>query len=93
MAASVRERLELTGAELPEGGEMTSGNIQMGPDPDRIHDALKELLREDPGAWQWPAEGVSNELVSGGHLKQAPDPVLVAEMLEADGVSGEGDTT
>jgi hypothetical protein len=35
---------------------MTSGNIQMGPDPDRILDALKERLREDPGARQRPAE-------------------------------------
>src|SRR5829696_936276 len=61
---------------------MTSGNIQMGPDPDRILDALKDLLREDPDARQRPAEEVSKELVSGGHLQEEPDPVLVAEMLE-----------
>jgi hypothetical protein len=82
---------------------MTSGNIQMGPDPDRILDALKDLLREDPDARQRPVEEVSKELVSGGHLQEEPDPVLVAEMLEgleaeqdslrADEVSGEGDPT
>jgi hypothetical protein len=35
---------------------MTSGNVQLGPDPDRILEALKALLREDPGAQQRPAE-------------------------------------
>jgi hypothetical protein len=64
---------------------------------------LKDLLREDPDARQRPAEEVSKELVSGGHLQEEPDPVLVAEMLEgleaeqdslrADEVSGEGDPT
>ena len=82
---------------------MTSGNVQMGPDPDRILDALKELLREDPCARQRPAEEVSRELLSGGHLQEEPDPVLVAEMLEgleaeedslqADEASGEGEPT
>lgn len=82
---------------------MTSGNIQMGPGPDRILDALKELLREDPGARQRPAGEVSKELVGGGFLQEAPDPVLVAEMLagleaeedsaQADGVGGEGEPT
>jgi hypothetical protein len=82
---------------------MTSGNIQMGPDPDRILDALKGLLREDPGVRQRPAEEVSKELVRGGHLQEEPDPVLVAEMLEgleaeedslrSDEISGEGDPT
>jgi hypothetical protein len=82
---------------------MTSGNIQMGPDPDRILDALKGLLREDPGARQRPAEEVSKELVRGGHLQEEPDPVLVAEMIEgleaeedslrADELSGEGGPT
>lgn len=82
---------------------MTSGNIQMGPGPDRILDALKELLREDPGARRRPAEEVSKELVGGGHLQEAPDPVLVAEMLEgleaeedsvqADRTGGEGEPT
>jgi hypothetical protein len=82
---------------------MTSGNIQMGPDPDRILDALKGLLGEDPGARQRPAEEVSKELVRGGHLQEEPDPVLVAEMLEgleaeedslrADEVRGEADPT
>lgn len=82
---------------------MTSGNIQMGPDPDQILEALKGLLRDDPAARQRPAEEVSRELVRGGYLREEPDPVLVAEMLEgleaeedslqADEVSGEGEPT
>jgi hypothetical protein len=66
---------------------MTSGNIQLGPDPDRILDALKELLRDDSEARQRPTEEVSKELVRGGYLQEEPDPVLVAEMLE--GLEGE----
>ena len=66
---------------------MTSGNIQLGPGPDRILDALKELLRDDPEARQRPTEEVSKELVRGGYLQEEPDPVLVAEMLE--GLEGE----
>jgi hypothetical protein len=75
----------------------------MGPDPDRILEALKGLLREDPAARQRPAEEVSRELVRGGYLQEEPDTVLVAEMLEgleaeevslqADEVSGEGEPT
>jgi hypothetical protein len=61
---------------------MTSGNIQLGPGPDRILEALKGLLSDDPGARQRPAEEVSRELVRGGYLQEEPDPVLVAEMLE-----------
>jgi hypothetical protein len=61
---------------------MTSGNIQLGPDPDRILKAIKRLLRDDPSARQRPAEEVSRELVEGGYLQEEPDPVLVAEMLE-----------
>ncbi len=82
---------------------MTSGNIRMGPDPDRVLEALRELLREYPGARQRSAEEVSKELVRGGYLDEEPDPVLVAEMLEgleaeddslqADEVSGEGEPT
>lgn len=82
---------------------MTSGNIQLGPGPDRILDALKELLRDDPEARQRPTEEVSKELVRGGYLQEEPDPVLVAEMLEglegeeqslqADEVSEEGNPT
>jgi hypothetical protein len=62
---------------------MTSGNIQLGPDPDRILEALKALVRDDPGARQRPAEEVSRELVRGGYLQEDPDPVLVAEMFES----------
>ena len=82
---------------------MTSGNIQLGPGPDRILDALKELLRDDSEARQRPTEEVSKELVRGGYLQEEPDPVLVAEMLEglegeeqslqADEVSEEGNPT
>ena len=82
---------------------MTSGNIQLGPGPDRILEALKGLLGEDPGARRRPAEEASKELVRGGYLEEEPDPVLVAEMLEgleaeedslqADEVSGEGEPT
>ena len=82
---------------------MTSGNIQLGPDPDRILEALKKLLRDDPGARERPAEKVSEELMRGGYLQEEPDPVLVAEMLEgleaeedslqADEVSEKGDPT
>ena len=66
---------------------MTSGNIQLGPGPDRILEALKGLLGDDPGARRRPAEEVSKELVRGGYLEEEPDPVLVAEMLE--GLEGE----
>jgi hypothetical protein len=61
---------------------MTSGNIQLGPDPDQILESLKGLLRDDPDAQQRPAEEVSKELLRGGYLQEEPDPVLVAEMLE-----------
>lgn len=36
---------------------MTSGNIQMGPDPDRIFE--EEFLRDAPA--EWPADEVSGE--------------------------------
>ena len=82
---------------------MTSGNIQLGPDPDQILEAIKGLLRDDPEARQRTAEEVSKELVRDGYLQEEPDPVLVAEMLEgleaeeqslqADEVSEEGNHT
>ena len=82
---------------------MTSGNIQLGPGPDRIHEALKGLLRDDPEARRRHAEEVAKELVRGGYLQEEPDPVLVAEMLEgleaeerslqADEVAGEENPT
>src|SRR5919202_4734694 len=88
---AIRERRRATridrSAKFLEGSEMTSGNIQLGPGPDRILDALKELLRDDPEARQRPTEEVSKELVRGGYLQEEPDPVLVAEMLE--GLEGE----
>ena len=69
---------------------MTSGNIRLGPDPDRIIEALREILRDDPAARQRPAEELSEELVRGGYLQEEPDPVLVAEMLE--GLEAEEDS-
>ena len=38
---------------------MTSGNIRMGPDPDRIMGALREALRDDPKMRERPAGEVS----------------------------------
>lgn len=61
---------------------MTSGNIRMGPGPDEILDALKRALEEKPGLRQRPAEGICTELARGGYLKEEPDPVLIAEMVE-----------
>lgn len=61
---------------------MTSGNIQMGPGPDEILDALKRAVGENPGLRQKPAEEISRDLVQGGYLEEEPDPVLVAEMVE-----------
>ena len=85
------------------GGEMTSGNIRMGPDPDRIMDALREALRDDPNMRGRPAGEVAEELARGGYLDDKPDPVLVAEMLgtidpegpgrEADELTEEGNPT
>ena len=82
---------------------MTSGNVQMGPDPDQILEALKEALRDDPGMRNRPAEEVSKELARGGYLDEEADSVLVAEMIEgleaeeqswqADEVSEEGNPT
>ncbi len=34
-------------AQLLEGSEVTSGNIQVGPDPDRILEVPRALLREE----------------------------------------------
>ena len=56
---------------------MTSGNIRMGPDPDRIMEALEVALRDDPKMRERPAGEVAEELVRGGYLGEAPDPVLV----------------
>ncbi len=73
---------------------MTSGNIQMGPDPDRVLAALKEALGDDPKMRERPAEEVSGELVRGGYLDEEPDPVVVAEMmgtLDAEGPGRETD--
>jgi hypothetical protein len=82
---------------------MTSGNIQMGPDPDRVMAALREALRDDPKMRERPAEKVAEGLALGGYLDEEPDPVLVAEMLggidpegpgrETDELSEEGNPT
>ncbi|CAA9476913.1 MAG: hypothetical protein AVDCRST_MAG02-4191 [uncultured Rubrobacteraceae bacterium] len=60
---------------------MTSGNIQMGPDPDQVRDALAAAVRDDPTLRERKSEQVAAELARGGYLQEEPDPVLVAEML------------
>lgn len=82
---------------------MTSGNIQMGPGPDEILQALREALKENPDLRERPAEEISSELGRGGYLDEEPDPVLVAEMVEGleeeertaqpDELSGEAEPT
>ena len=72
---------------------MTSGNIRMGPDPDRILGALREALLDDPKMRERPAREVSEQLVRGGYLHEAPDPVLVAEMLGSMDPEGPGRET
>lgn len=72
---------------------MTSGNIQMGPDPDRILTALKEALRDDPKMRARPAEEISDELARNGYLDEEPDPVLVADMLGSLEPEGPGRET
>ena len=72
---------------------MTSGNIRMGPDPDRILEALKEALRDDPKMRERPAEEISVDLARGGYLDEEPDPVLVADMLGSIDPEGPGRET
>jgi hypothetical protein len=82
---------------------MTSGNIQMGPDPDQVLEALKKALRDDPKLRDRAAEEVAGELSRGGYLDEEPDPVLVADMLgglepegpgrETDELTEEGNPT
>ncbi len=72
---------------------MTSGNIQMGPDPDRILAALREALRDDPKMRERPAEEVTEQLAREGYLDEKPDPVLVAEMLGSLEPEGPGRET
>jgi hypothetical protein len=72
---------------------MTSGNIRMGPDPDRIMEALEVALRDDPKMRERPAGEVAEELVRGGYLDEAPDPVLVADMLGSIDPEGPGRET
>ena len=72
---------------------MTSGNIQMGPDPDAVLEALKKALRDDPTLAQQSAESVAAELAQRGYLGQEPDPVLVAESLGVLDADGPGEET
>ncbi len=69
---------------------MTSGNIQMGPDPDEVRDALKAALGENPTLRERRSEEVAVELARGGYLQEEPDPVLVGEMLGALDEGGPG---
>lgn len=70
---------------------MTSGNIQMGPDPDAVLEALKKALRDDPTLRDRPEEELATELARKEYLEQEPDPVLVAEALGA--LEGPGEET
>ena len=72
---------------------MTSGNIQMGPDPDDVLEALKKALDDDPTLRDRPEEEVSTKLKRDGYLEQEPDPVLVAEMIAAIDGDGPGEET
>ena len=72
---------------------MTSGNIQMGPDPDAVLEALKKALGDDPTLRERPDEEVSTKLKRDGYLEEEPDPVLVAEMLAAIDGDGPGEET
>ncbi len=72
---------------------MTSGNIRMGPDPDRIMDALRQALRDDPKMRERPAEEVAEDLARGGYLDEEPDPVLVADLLGSIDPEGPGRET
>lgn len=64
---------------------MTSGYIPDRDEPgfDRILDALKEALDENPRLRGLPAEEVAQHLVEYGHLDEEPAPPLVAEALGA----------
>jgi hypothetical protein len=53
------------------------------PSPDKIAEALREAIFENPRLREMPAEEVARQLISDGPLQQEPSPVLVAEMLEA----------
>jgi hypothetical protein len=72
---------------------MTSGNIRMGPDPDRIMDALRQALGDDPKMRERPAEEVAGDLARGGYLDEEPDPVLVADLLGSIDPEGPGRET
>jgi hypothetical protein len=72
---------------------VTSGNIQMGPGPDDVLEALKKALDDDPTLRDRPEEEVSTKLQRDGYLEQEPDPVLVAEMIAAIEGDGPGEET
>jgi hypothetical protein len=72
---------------------VTSGNIQMGPDPDDVLEALRKALDDDPTLRDRPEEEVSTRLQRDGYLQQEPDPVLVAEMIAAIDEDGPGEET
>jgi hypothetical protein len=53
------------------------------PGPEEILDALREAIFGDPRLTEMPAEDVARQLDLGGHLREEPSPVLVADMLDA----------
>ncbi len=69
---------------------MTSDNIQMGPDPNRVMGALRQALRGDPKMRERPGEEVAEVLARGGYLDEESDPVLVTEILGSIDREGPG---
>jgi hypothetical protein len=53
------------------------------PGSDKIVEALRDAVFENPRLRTMPAEEVARQLALDGRLQQEPSPVLVAEMLEA----------
>ena len=64
---------------------MSSGYIPAKdePGPDKIVEALREAVFENPKLREMPAEEVARQLVLDGRLQQEPSPALVADMLDA----------
>ncbi len=84
---------------------MTSGYIPAKdePGPDKILEALREAIFDNPRLTEVPSEEVARQLVLAGYLQEEPSPTLVADMLdaleseeggfEADELSEEGNPT
>jgi hypothetical protein len=53
------------------------------PSPDKILEALREAIFDNPRLAEMPSEEVARQLVLGGHLQEEPAPALVADVLDA----------